>query len=569
MIKKIIFVFIVALFLIFPSYANDFYIENYDVDVTVSKDNIYHIKEKIKVHFTHYPKEIQKTIPTKFIVQKKNGKNYTYSAKVRNFKTKNLVSEERKGNSIEFIIGYSNLDGGNSNYYFEYDYIPNNNTIKQNEFYLSLIGTTWNVPIYNIDFKIKMPKKIDSNLIDFSFVKYNKSNYKNNIIFSSDGYTITGHTLAKLPPRGIFEIRIPLPDNYFIIKFRAIELDNCMYFSIFSTLIVFILWFFYGKDEPIIPVVTTKPPRGLNSAQVAAIYNGDTFNYLSSLILYFASKGYIKITKGGLYLEKIKEYNEKDPITKKLYDRIFKYTRASVYALKYTLSDEIEFIDFMRSLNNLRKKIYYKNSISFTNYLAPSIFTIFNFIILIRSLGVNSLVSLMTLFMATYISFCTFVPLFALWVIVFSKYENIAMKIIITILWLPGIILLSHALVNFDLATYFTDSSFISFICLACSIVLTVNMPRKNLVGRKILGEILGFKKFIETAEKRKLEILINQNPNYINEITPYAHALGIDGILTEKILLLTHKLSKITPEYYYTIGKIEEASNKNPNNKK
>ena len=124
MIRKIVFIFLTTLFLIFPSYANNFYIENYDIDVTVSKDNVYHIKEKIKVHFTHYPKEIQKTIPTKFIVQKKNGKNYTYSAKVRNFKTKNLVSEERKGKSIEFVLGYSNLNGGNSNYYFELYNVP-------------------------------------------------------------------------------------------------------------------------------------------------------------------------------------------------------------------------------------------------------------------------------------------------------------------------------------------------------------------------------------------------------------------------------------------------------------
>ena len=56
------------------------------------------------------------------------------------------------------------------------------------------------------------------------------------------------------------------------------------------------------------------------------------------------------------------------------------------------------------------------------------------------------------------------------------------------------------------------------------------------------------FKKFIETVEKHRLEILAKQNPDYIHQITPFAYALGIDGIWMEKISQLSNI---IKPDWY------------------
>ena len=43
-----------------------------------------------------------------------------------------------------------------------------------------------------------------------------------------------------------------------------------------------------------------------------------------------------------------------------------------------------------------------------------------------------------------------------------------------------------------------------------------------------ILEKILGFRRFLETAEKERLEALLEENPNYFYNILPYAQVLNI-----------------------------------------
>ncbi len=45
----------------------------------------------------------------------------------------------------------------------------------------------------------------------------------------------------------------------------------------------------------------------------------------------------------------------------------------------------------------------------------------------------------------------------------------------------------------------------------------------------------MGFKEFIERAEKPKLELLLKEDPNYFDKILPYALALGITKKVAEK----------------------------------
>jgi len=57
-----------------------------------------------------------------------------------------------------------------------------------------------------------------------------------------------------------------------------------------------------------------------------------------------------------------------------------------------------------------------------------------------------------------------------------------------------------------------------------------------------VLGLCLGFKTFLMTAEKDRIEMLLNQNPDYYYNILPYAQVLGVtkiwekkfDGLLTQ-----------------------------------
>ena len=65
-------------------------------------------------------------------------------------------------------------------------------------------------------------------------------------------------------------------------------------------------------------------------------------------------------------------------------------------------------------------------------------------------------------------------------------------------------------------------------------------MPKKSPAGQKILGQILGFKKFLETVEKHKLESIMKKEPNYCYSVIPYAFALNIGGDWINKIQSMT-----------------------------
>lgn len=68
----------------------------------------------------------------------------------------------------------------------------------------------------------------------------------------------------------------------------------------------------------------------------------------------------------------------------------------------------------------------------------------------------------------------------------------------------------------------------IGVIAIILMIVIYTKCNRRTELGRKTLGKIMGFKRFLETAEKNELEAMVEKNPTYFYDILPYAYVLGI-----------------------------------------
>ncbi len=69
--------------------------------------------------------------------------------------------------------------------------------------------------------------------------------------------------------------------------------------------------------------------------------------------------------------------------------------------------------------------------------------------------------------------------------------------------------------------------------CAALAIV--PNIRRTTDFGVYILGRCQGFKQFLKTAEKSRLEMLLEENPEYYYDILPYAQVLGVSSIWEDK----------------------------------
>ena len=66
-------------------------------------------------------------------------------------------------------------------------------------------------------------------------------------------------------------------------------------------------------------------------------------------------------------------------------------------------------------------------------------------------------------------------------------------------------------------------------------ILLYQVMPKRNSYGNEMLGKIKGFKNFLETAEKHRLEAMVIKEPTYFYDILPYAYVLGVSDKWIEK----------------------------------
>ena len=60
-------------------------------------------------------------------------------------------------------------------------------------------------------------------------------------------------------------------------------------------------------------------------------------------------------------------------------------------------------------------------------------------------------------------------------------------------------------------------------------------LPKRTPYGNELLGKLRGFKNFLETAEKNKLEAMVNETPTYFYDILPYAYVLGVSDTWMKK----------------------------------
>lgn len=73
------------------------------------------------------------------------------------------------------------------------------------------------------------------------------------------------------------------------------------------------------------------------------------------------------------------------------------------------------------------------------------------------------------------------------------------------------------------------------------------NLPNRTKYGIEILGKLEGFKEFLETSEKEKIESFILKNPTYFYDILPFAYVLKISDKWIEKF----ENISLQNPNWY------------------
>lgn len=446
---------------------DDYYIDTYHVNIEVEEDNTFHITETLTYNFVQDHHGMTRVIPLWHTRNREDGSESKIYAKVSNVKCSDpIASTERDSKNYTIQVGSADAYvHGEKTYTLSYDYAMGKDPLRNaDELYFNIVGTEWECPIANISWEIHMPKAFDATSLGYSVGNYAASGYDTDMLQSTvTDQTITGSYAGNLNAYEGITVCCTLPEGYFIYKI------NYMPYVLVALVVLLcaILFWFTGKEDKVIPVISFEPPEGYNPLDVAFVEKEAVSNTdMAALLIYLANKGYLRIEqnkgKDSFSMTKIKDYDGDNNIEALYMKGLFR--RGNMASTKSLAKDSF-YEDVDKCITKENKKMKEKQ-----------------------------------------IFFPTAVPKF---------------------LYFIGICVIAGLFFNaFEPKTWFTY-----VVCGIAVIILALFMffgSKRTKAGNQVYGQILGFKEFIKKAELDRLKMLVEENPSYYYDIMPYAYVLGL-----------------------------------------
>lgn len=421
-------------------------------------------------------------------------------------------------------------------------------------FYFNIVGTGWSDPIGKVTFSITLPKPWPYEPT-FTAGPYGSTNQVDvNYVIDKDTNTLTGsYDLGMTANQGI-TIYEHLSDtgDYFTFIPPTDYSPFALIFLAAFTLILYLVFLKFGKDDKPVITVEFNPIKGLSSSQAGYIYDGsvDTKDVVS-LIIEWANKGYLDITedeanKDNFTLTKLKEMDESEIRAEKTLFKALFNGRTSVTnkQLKNTFYQHIANAkaDIARHFNgNPQRSIFSKTATAFK--------LLFGILTMIPA----ALVVSSTVYVATYreevalftgiIIFVIGTILVILWSITAKRWPSLnnvkRSAALMGCTFVSAVFAFIYILVPFvtnaKIDAMFLIKMAVTFGFSAINIALVAYMDKRTQLGVDYLGKILGLKQFIETAEKDRLEMLVKDDPSYFYKILPYAYVFNVTDVWSRK----------------------------------
>ncbi|WP_167958366.1 DUF2207 family protein [Anaerosporobacter faecicola] len=306
---------------------------------------------------------------------------------------------------------------------------------------------------------------------------------------------------------------------------------------IIALLLVIVLIFVYQHQKPSFnPVPCYYPPEDRNPAEIAYILNNKCLaNDIISLIYYWASKGLLQIKfnkKSHFTLTYQKDMdNQFRPYERKLFGHLWKNKKRTTT----TDSDLAKkfYVHINHAITSVEKQ-FKARELQFD----PKSVRISKWI----GLGLPGIILILLVIADSSRGFGRIGPIvgagFALPTIIFyykiitayriRKYKKYSLCRSVLKILLTTCFLTFYSLLYINEQVLTPTSCNITFICLimiACMGPFFKNYSPKR---HALLEQVVGFRMFLMTAEKERLKILLDENPDYYYDILPYAQVLGV-----------------------------------------
>ena len=561
----------------------DYVIDKYNVDIVVNENNTFDITETITAYFKANKHGIIRSIPLKNTITRLDGTTSTNNAQVTNVNVDNDYKISRENNYYKIQIGSASKNvTGEQQYVIKYTYnIGKDPSKNYDELYYNIIGNEWDTVIGNITFTITMPKSFDSSKLGFSS-ETTGSIDNSKVKFSVSDNKITGSYDDILGSKKALTVRCELPEGYFIgAGLKINPMDFIMFLVPIGFLAISIfIWYKYGRNEQVVETVEFYPPQGFNSLEVGFLYKGIAEKQdVTSLLIYLANQGYIKITETeekslfskykGFKITKLKEYDGNNVDERMFLDGLFKDKIATLMyedsgnqttvnqAIEVTSSDLYDsfYRTMYKILANINtkeniNKIFEKSAASKKKYIVLMIIITYCVITIIPLYAADQLMLLMFALLFPGIGFTVlFASIFGNFLGGKTTASSFGTKSF-DVIWgslFGGIPWLSMVLPILLQNPVYLVGYMVGLTCVIGMIICIKSLSKRTTYGNEMLGKILGFKNFLETAEKDQLEAMVMKNPTYFYNILPYTYVLGVSDKWIEKF----ETISMVAPTWY------------------
>lgn len=522
--------------------------------VNISEKGKMHVTQELEMIFNQPHRGIYVTLPQKYEDMVIDGVKYDFFMPISNIKvlSGDPAEVESDGNGVVIRIGDPDvyLEGPKTyTYSFDIQMYPWTKT-DTDIFYMDLISDRWDFPIHQNDFEITFPKAVENEVYFYASLDNRPVDYQ------VEGNVIKGSYMGTLD-REALTVETTLGDNYF--KYPNTDYSIYVLFGqVLFTGVLVLLYMKHGRDYHVVDSVEFTAPDGLSSADVGYVYRGSVSNDdIISLIIYWASKGYLTIKeleKNEMEMTKIKEMDVSYPAEeRRLFNAMFasgEVANTKTLSNKFgvTLQNAKQAIPQSFS-SDKERRIFERAGLGF-KYLLAILVPLFP-VVLYASFVYAQIPSAEYAFPYAIIGLVTTIIFILPGMYVFDNAKD-ERPALFKVFYLVGFVAINFMVLNLVFLNYGLSTQ-IKFVLSASmvliSILLLANMSRRTQQGTRWYGQILGLKRFIETAEKDRLEMLAEETPSIFYDILPFAFALGVTDVWSKKF----RDIKIEQPDWYQT----------------
>lgn len=526
----------------------DYTTDAYTVQAVVFEDHTFHIQETIEVDFgTSEHHGIYRYIPVA---------EGLYDIRILDAGGDPYATEEQSSDAGTYLlVQIGDADRtvtGKQTYLLQYELVSySDGDSSRDTLSYNMFPTVWESPVKSVKSTLILPKDMDwSALKAYAGAQGAKSDlskwFSLNVDEESRTITLTGNDV---PAEIGATISADLPQGYWVgaPDHSGVRIPLIAVLIAFP-LIMLLLWFLCGRDPEIVQTVEFYAPDGITPCEVGCILDGvaDDKDVLA-MLMYYADKGYLALEQtGGKQLTAV---FRKDPE-----DGEPDFSRDLFHALFYDGKDNRK--DRVK-LSRLPRRFGY--AAMDTKDAVEKHF----------KSGEYSLVSRKSK-RARFLSYILIVLMTTGALLLGGYYhydimDGVGGAVMVSVLLLIGVLMLNRALdrgkgdgkwkaarriliaalltgIGAGLGTFWIGNWMQSaalgglyLLSAAAMIVLSVFMRSRTEYAAALLGKLLGFRNFIETAEYDRLKALSEEDPQYFFHVLPYAYVFGMSKTWADK----------------------------------